>query len=67
MNQLSYPSRIVDQRVEEYLSVFGAACIEESKWRYALSLFLPQQKTKSIPTIPPATSRIGSWRSSPLT
>ena len=32
MNHLNYKPRIIDAKVEEYLSAFGAVCIEEPKW-----------------------------------
>ena len=32
MNHLNYKPRIIDAKVEEYLSAFGAVCIEGSKW-----------------------------------
>ena len=32
MNHLNYKPRIIDTKVEEYLSAFGAVCIEEPKW-----------------------------------
>ena len=32
MNHLNYKPRIIDAKVEEYLSAFGAVCIEGPKW-----------------------------------
>ena len=32
MNHLNYKPRIIDTKVEEYLSAFGAVCIEGPKW-----------------------------------
>ena len=32
MNRQSYKPRIIDRQVEEYLSAFGAVCIEGPKW-----------------------------------
>ena len=32
MNHLNYKPRIIDPKVEEYLSAFGAVCIEGPKW-----------------------------------
>ena len=32
MEQQSYKPRIIDQKLEEYLSAFGAVCIEGPKW-----------------------------------
>lgn len=32
MNKNLYKPRIIDKRIEEYLSVFGAVCIEGPKW-----------------------------------
>lgn len=32
MNHLNYKPRIIDAKVEEYLSAFGAVCIERPKW-----------------------------------
>lgn len=32
MNQDEYKPRIIDKKIEEYLSIFGAVCIEGPKW-----------------------------------
>lgn len=32
MNEQEYKSRVIDKKVEEYLSTFGAVCIEGPKW-----------------------------------
>ena len=32
MNRLNYKPRVIDAKVEEYLSTFGAVCIEGPKW-----------------------------------
>ncbi|MDO4331942.1 MAG: DUF4143 domain-containing protein [Eubacteriales bacterium] len=32
MNERKYRSRVIDKKVEEYLSAFGAVCIEGPKW-----------------------------------
>lgn len=32
MNKNEYKPRIIDKKIEEYLSVFGAVCIEGAKW-----------------------------------
>ncbi len=32
MNDVEYRPRIIDKKVDEYLSAFGAVCIEGSKW-----------------------------------
>ena len=32
MDNQNYKSRIIDRQVEEYLSAFGAVCIEGPKW-----------------------------------
>ena len=32
MDRQSYRPRIIDRQVEEYLSAFGAVCIEGPKW-----------------------------------
>ena len=32
MDKNEYKPRIIDKKIEEYLSVFGAICIEGPKW-----------------------------------
>ena len=51
MNHLNYKPRIIDAKVEEYLSAFGAVCIERPKWCGKTWTLRSTAKAKSISAI----------------
>ena len=65
MDKQNYKPRIIDRQVEEYLSAFGAVCIEGPKWCGKTWTSSYHSKSEIYIGDPPATSRTASWRSCP--
>ena len=63
MDKQIYKPRIIDHQVEEYLSAFGAICVEGPNGAARPGLPLITARVRSILVTLPATFRTVSWRS----
>jgi hypothetical protein len=65
MDKQIYKPRIIDQQVEEYLSAFGAVCVEGPKWCGKTWTSSYHSKSEIYIGDPAGNFQTVSWRNCP--